>query len=99
MTMNYQDENIALAALLGGIWPINPFMIEIARKTPKMLRDFMDQDDGFNNTKDTLRALTAPRRTELEWANKKIAGHNNGVNQEGNKKGSQEAKQRNETLT
>ncbi|KAF5468932.1 hypothetical protein F2P56_013040 [Juglans regia] len=56
-----QDEKITLAALLGGIWPCNPFMTEIAQRTPTLLREFMDHADGFINAEDMLLALTAPR--------------------------------------
>lgn len=34
MCIDDQDEKIKLEALLGGIWPQNAFMIELARKTP-----------------------------------------------------------------
>lgn len=66
MTTNDQDENITLAALLGGVWPKNPFMIELARKTLANLREFLDKVDDFVNAKDTLRALTAPARSKME---------------------------------
>ncbi|XP_041027035.1 uncharacterized protein LOC121267253 [Juglans microcarpa x Juglans regia] len=54
MTTDDQDEKITLAALLGGVWPRNLFMKEIARKTPTSLREFMDRADGFINAEDTL---------------------------------------------
>ncbi|KAF5449771.1 hypothetical protein F2P56_030183 [Juglans regia] len=73
MTMDDQDEKITLAALLGGIWPRNPFMTEITRKTPATLREFMDRADGYINGEDTLRVLTAPSRSDLESADKKTA--------------------------
>ncbi|KAF5450076.1 hypothetical protein F2P56_030455 [Juglans regia] len=41
MTTDDQDENITLAALLGGVWPRSSFMAEIAKKTPSTLREFM----------------------------------------------------------
>lgn len=41
-TTDDQDEKITLAALLDCIWPQNPFMAEMARKTPATLREFMD---------------------------------------------------------
>ncbi|XP_041026886.1 uncharacterized protein LOC121267075 [Juglans microcarpa x Juglans regia] len=37
-------------------------MTEIARKTPTMLREFMDRADEFINAEDTLEALTALQR-------------------------------------
>lgn len=73
MTTNDQDEKITLAALLGGIWPKNPFMDELARKTPTTLREFMDWADEFINAEDTLKALTAPQRFEMEQADRKAA--------------------------
>lgn len=57
MTMDDQDEKITLAALLGGIWPKNPFMAEISRRNPTTLREFMNREDRFLNAKDTLKAL------------------------------------------
>ncbi|KAF5458728.1 hypothetical protein F2P56_022738 [Juglans regia] len=42
LTTNDQDEKITLAALLGGIWPRSPLMVELARRTPSTLREFMD---------------------------------------------------------
>lgn len=41
-------------------------MAEIARRTPTTLRAFMDRADWFINAKNTLKALTAPRRTKME---------------------------------
>lgn len=41
-TTNNQDEKITLVALLDGIWPRNPFMTELARKTLATLREFMN---------------------------------------------------------
>lgn len=66
MTTDDQDEKITLASLLRGIWPRNPFMVEIARRTPTTLREFMDQADGFINAKDTLEAPTASHWTKME---------------------------------
>ncbi|XP_040994292.1 uncharacterized protein LOC121240834 [Juglans microcarpa x Juglans regia] len=74
MTMDDQDKKIMLTALLGGIWPLNPFMYEIARKTPTTLREFMDRAGEFINAEDTLEALTVPRRSELERAGIKALG-------------------------
>lgn len=54
MTTNDQDEKITLAALLGGIWPLNLFMIEIAQRTPTTLREFMDWANDFINFQYTL---------------------------------------------
>lgn len=41
-------------------------MEELARRTPNMLQEFMDQADSFINAKDTLQALTDPKKTKLE---------------------------------
>lgn len=61
-----QDKKIILVALLGDIWPLSPFMAEIARRTPGTLRDFMDRTDNFVNAKDTLRAFTMPRHANQD---------------------------------
>lgn len=66
--MNDQDGKIILAALMRGIWPRILFMIKLARKTPTTLRDFIDIVDDFLNVKDTLRALTASKKIEMEQA-------------------------------
>lgn len=58
MSTDNQDEKITLVALLGGVWPRNLFLEEIAHRTPTTLREFMDQADGFINAKDTFEALT-----------------------------------------
>lgn len=41
-------------------------MVELARKTPTMIQEFMNQANGFINTEDTLQALIASRKFELE---------------------------------
>lgn len=63
---NDQDEKITLAALRGGIWPINPFMAELTKKTPTTLREFMDRANDIVNAEDTFRALTTPRKSKVE---------------------------------
>lgn len=68
--MDEQEEKITLAAFLGSIWPRSLFMAELARRTPKTLREFMNRANNFVNVEDTLRALTAPREFELEQAEK-----------------------------
>ncbi|KAF5452054.1 hypothetical protein F2P56_027092 [Juglans regia] len=92
MTTDYQNEKITLAALLGGIWPRNPFMTEIARKTPSTLREFMDRADCYINREDTLQALTTPRKSDLERADKKKANRHQGSNQGVYKKRTYETK-------
>lgn len=46
-------------------------MVELARRTPTTLREFMDQADGFINAEDMLWALTKPKKTELEQKDRK----------------------------
>ncbi|XP_040994330.1 uncharacterized protein LOC121240871 [Juglans microcarpa x Juglans regia] len=72
MTTDDQDEKITLATLLSHVGPQNPFMAELARKTPATLWEFMDQADGFINVKDTLQALTAPGKMKLDQADRKV---------------------------
>ncbi|XP_041019355.1 uncharacterized protein LOC121261165 [Juglans microcarpa x Juglans regia] len=67
MIADDQDEKIMLAALLGGVWPRRPFMAELAKKTPSMLREFMDRVDDFVNAEDTLIALTTHDEGRGEW--------------------------------
>lgn len=55
-----QDETIMPAVLLGGIWPLSPFMAKVSRRTPATLWDYMDRVDDFVNVEDTLWALTMP---------------------------------------
>ncbi|KAF5465376.1 hypothetical protein F2P56_015390 [Juglans regia] len=81
MVIDDQDEKITLAALLGGIWPHNSFMTEIARKTPSTLREFMDRADGYINGEDTLQALMTPRKRDLERADKKTVERHQRSNQ------------------
>lgn len=71
MTTNDQDEKITLVALLGKVWPQSQFMVELAKRTPATLWEFMDQADNFINVEDILRALTKPRRKEPKHADKK----------------------------
>lgn len=47
LTVDDQDEKILLVALLVDIWLRSPFMVELARKTPSTLREFMDRADNF----------------------------------------------------
>lgn len=72
--MDDQDKKITLATFLGGIWLRNPFMIELARKMPTTLHEFMDCTDGFINAEDTLRAVIALRKTKVEQAYQKASG-------------------------
>lgn len=74
LMMDDQDEKITLAILLGGIWPCNPFMAELARMTPSTLREFMDMADDFVNTENTLQALADPRKGEHKTENKANLG-------------------------
>lgn len=62
LTINDQDEKITLAALLGWVWPRSPFMAELARRTPLILREFMDKADDYINAENTLKALVALRK-------------------------------------
>lgn len=87
MTTDYQDEKITLAALLGGIWPRNPFMAEIALQTPTTLRELMDRADGFINVEDTLEALTAPPTIWNEQANLRAAGQSDSRGRHRRRKG------------
>lgn len=86
MTTDDQDEKITLATLLGGIWPRNPFMAEIARRTPTTLREFMNQANRFINAEDTLEVLTTPRWSVIEQVDQKPAGQR-GHSREGKKGG------------
>lgn len=74
MTVDDQDKKITLEALLRAILPRNPFIIELARKSPATLCELMDKADNFVNLENTLRALTAPRRSVVEqleeWSRK-----------------------------
>lgn len=65
LTTEAQDEKITLAALLGGIWPRNSFMTELARKTPSALREFMGKVDDYVNVEATLQALLELRKQEI----------------------------------
>lgn len=71
MTTDDQDEKITLATLLGGIWPWNPFMAELVRRTPTTLWELMDKADGFINADDTFWSLTALRKTKLGQLNRR----------------------------
>lgn len=68
--MDDQDDNITLAALLGGIWPQSLFMAKLARQTPSTLREFMDREDDFINADDTLHALLEPQKQETKPENR-----------------------------
>ncbi|XP_042969059.1 uncharacterized protein LOC122301741 [Carya illinoinensis] len=70
LTTNDQDEKIILAALLGGIWPRSLFMIELAKKAPSTLREFMDRADDYINAKDILQALLESRKKETRHGSK-----------------------------
>ncbi|XP_040999521.1 uncharacterized protein LOC121245565 [Juglans microcarpa x Juglans regia] len=94
MTTDNQDEKITLIALLGGIWPRNPFMPEIARKTPTKLRESMDWADRFINAEDTLEALMASQWFEMVQVDWKVVGQNGGHNCGGEKEEHQIQKER-----
>lgn len=47
-------------------------MAKLARRTPATLPEFMDQVDNFISSKDTLWALTEPRKKEMEGGDKKV---------------------------
>lgn len=68
MSTDVQYEKISL---LGGIWARNLFIMELARKNPTTLREFIDQVDGFINVENMLQVLTTPRRKELEQVDRK----------------------------
>lgn len=57
LTTDDQNEKIALAALLGEIGPHHPFILELVRKTPPILKEFMYRADEYVNTEDILKAL------------------------------------------
>lgn len=60
-------EKITQAALLGGIWPLSPFMAEITRRTRMTLCDFMDWANDFFNFEDNLQALNMPCTQKGHW--------------------------------
>lgn len=62
LTTDDYKEKITPAALLGGIWPQNPFRTELARKTPLTLRKSLEMADNYVNAKDMLRALLEPKK-------------------------------------
>lgn len=68
MTMNDQEKKITLTMLLGGVWP---GLAKLARRTPTILREFMDQFNYFIKAENPLHTLTEPRKKELVCANKK----------------------------
>ncbi|XP_041026942.1 uncharacterized protein LOC121267140 [Juglans microcarpa x Juglans regia] len=96
MTIDNQDEKITLVALLGGIWPLNPFMSVIARKTPTTLREFMDRADGFINAEDTFEALTAQRKSEVERAGLKPSRQRPNRDRRGERRGASNVKKKRE---
>lgn len=96
MSTDDQDKKITLVAFLGGIWPRNPFMTEIARWTPTTLREFMDQAYGFFNVEDTLETLTATRQSEIKQEDLNAAGQKGGHDCEGGKKWMTKAKRKGE---
>lgn len=57
MTTDDQDKKITLATLLGRVWPRSHFMIELTRKDPSTLMEFMDRLNEFINAEDTLWVL------------------------------------------
>lgn len=52
-------------------------MAELVRKRPTTLLKFMDMTDDFSNTEDMLKALIAPRRFEVEHANRVLKNKKN----------------------
>ncbi|XP_040990914.1 uncharacterized protein LOC121238137 [Juglans microcarpa x Juglans regia] len=98
MTIDDLDEKISLATLLGGVWPQSQFMVELTRRTPVTLREFIDQADNFINAKDTLQALTEPRKKELQRAERKARAPANAKAYEKQEKSSQD-KRREEAPT
>lgn len=62
-------------------------MVELTRRTPTTLRD---QVDGFINTKDTIWALTEPKKIELEQAGRKAKASIKAKAHEKTRKGQQD---------
>jgi hypothetical protein len=54
--------NIVLMALMNGIHPQNPLALEVARKPPADLQEFMERAVEFINGEESIRALTATRQ-------------------------------------
>lgn len=52
------DEKGVLLALLSGIWPHNPFVADLAQKTPATIQKFTDKAGEFINVEETIRAFT-----------------------------------------
>lgn len=78
VTMDDQDENITLTELLGGIWPQNPFMVELAKKTPSTLKEFMNRVDEFVNVEPSRQGRRPKRQLDR---NLRLI-HNLGVDRE-----------------
>lgn len=57
-------------------------MTELARKISRTLWEFMDKTDDFVNSKDSLKALTAPRRSTLEQVESSSKRTSSGKTQE-----------------
>lgn len=59
----------------------------------------MDRANGFINAEDTLRALTAPRQTEMERVDKRTVDQSRGSNRDNNKKRTYETKSKGEQIS
>lgn len=66
MTTGDQYEKIILVALLEGVWPKNPFLSKLARKTPMTLLEFIDRANNIVNVVDMLKAMTDFRNREVK---------------------------------
>jgi hypothetical protein len=55
-------ENLVLMALMNGIHPQNPLALEVARKPPSDLQEFMEKAAKFINGEESIRTLTTTRQ-------------------------------------
>lgn len=73
MCIDDQDEKIKLEALLGGIWPQNAFMIELARKTPTTFCELQDRINDFVNAEYASQTLIASKKVGIKY----VPNHSN----------------------
>jgi hypothetical protein len=67
-------ESVVLTAAINGLWHKGPFVLELAKKTPTTLQEFMEKAEEFINQEETMR-MYAEREAKPKEQTKKKESH------------------------
>jgi hypothetical protein len=77
------SESVVLTAAINGLWHKGPFVLELAKKTPTTLREFMEKAEEFINQEEMVRMYAERDAKPKEQAKKKEFRKGEGASSQG----------------